>query len=210
MVEIAEPTDDISAEGVTFDHWSAKMTYSPWDVWSQLRNDCPVAHTESHEGYYILSRYEDVYAAALNVELFSSDGGGNGVSIPPQEVRPLYPVDLDPPAHSGYRTLLNPLFSVRSVARFEPWIRTLHREYIAKFPSEGVFDIATDFTMITPRLVAFHVLGFPPEDLGRISGYIDRLAFSNAGSERSRKGSAPYAHRDDLRTALRIKARRCS
>jgi cytochrome P450 len=158
-----------------FDHWSSKMAYSPYDVWARLRNECPVARTEKHGGFFVLSRYADVFAAALDTDTFSSDGDGLGVAIPPQDVRPLYPIDLDPPYHTRYRHMLNPFFNMRTVATMENSIRELARELIAAFPESGVFDVAAAFTLPLPRRVGFRMLSFPEERTAEISELVEAV-----------------------------------
>ena len=158
-----------------FDHWSSKMAYSPYDVWARLRNECPVARTEKHGGFFVLSRYADVFAAALDTGTFSSDGDGLGVAIPPQEVRPLYPIDLDPPYHTRYRQMLNPFFNMRTVATMENSIRELARELIAAFPKAGVFDVAAAFTLPLPRRVGFRMLSFPGDRTAEISELVEAV-----------------------------------
>lgn len=158
-----------------FDHWSSKMAYSPYDVWTRLRNECPVARTPRHGGYYVLSQYEDVFAAALNTDIFSSDGDGLGVAIPPQELRPLYPIDLDPPYHTKYRQLLNPFFNMRTVATMEPMIRELARELISAFPESGPFDVCAAFTLPLPRRVGFKMLSFPEEWTEEVSELVEAI-----------------------------------
>jgi cytochrome P450 len=158
-----------------FDHWSSKMAYSPYDVWARMRNECPVAHTDAHDGFYVLTRYADVFAAALATETFSSDGDGLGVAIPPQELRPLYPIDLDPPDHTKYRHMLNPFFSMRTVATMEDSIRELAREQISAFPVSGVFDIAAAFTLPLPKRVGFRMLSFPEDRTAEVSELIEAV-----------------------------------
>jgi cytochrome P450 len=158
-----------------FDHWSSKMAYSPYDVWARMRNECPVAHTDAHDGFYVLTRYADVFAAALATETFSSDGDGLGVAIPPQELRPLYPIDLDPPDHTKYRHMLNPFFSMRTVATMEDSIRELAREQISAFPVSGVFDIAAAFTLPLPKRVGFRMLSFPADRTAEVSELIEAV-----------------------------------
>ena len=158
-----------------FDHWSSKMAYSPYDVWARLRNECPVARTEKHGGFFVLSRYADVFAAALDTDTFSSDGDGLGVAIPPQDVRPLYPIDLDPPYHTRYRQMLNPFFNMRTVATMENSIRELARELIAAFPESGVFDVAAAFTLPLPRRVGFRMLSFPEDRTAEISELVEAV-----------------------------------
>ena len=158
-----------------FDHWSSKMAYSPYDVWARMRNECPVAHTDAHEGFYVLTRYADVFAAALATGTFSSDGDGLGVAIPPQELRPLYPIDLDPPHHTKYRHMLNPFFSMRTVATMENSIRELARDLISVFPESGVFDVAAAFTLPLPRRVGFRMLSFPEDRTAEVSQLVEAV-----------------------------------
>jgi cytochrome P450 len=158
-----------------FDHWTSKMAYSPYDIWARMRNECPVAHTDAHDGFFVLTRYADVFAAALATETFSSDGDGLGVAIPPQELRPLYPIDLDPPEHTKYRHMLNPFFSMRTVATAEDSIRELARELISAFPVSGVFDIAAAFTLPLPKRVGFRMLSFPEERTAEVSQLIEAV-----------------------------------
>jgi cytochrome P450 len=158
-----------------FDHWSSKMAYSPYDVWARMRNECPVAHTDAHEGFYVLTRYADVFAAALATGTFSSDGDGLGVAIPPQELRPLYPIDLDPPYHTKYRHMLNPFFSMRTVATMENSIRELARDLISAFPESGTFDVAAAFTLPLPRRVGFQMLSFPEDRTAEVSQLVEAV-----------------------------------
>jgi cytochrome P450 len=158
-----------------FDHWSSKMAYSPYDIWAKMRNECPVAHTDAHDGFFVLTRYADVFATALATETFSSDGNGLGVAIPPQELRPLYPIDLDPPEHTTYRHMLNPFFSMRTVATMEGSIRELAGELISAFPVSGVFDVAAAFTLPLPRRVGFRMLSFPEDRTAEVSQLVEAV-----------------------------------
>jgi cytochrome P450 len=170
-----------------FDHWSSKIAYSPWDIWSRMRAQCPVARTDSHGGYYVLTRYDDVFAAALNPGQFSSDGDGLGVAVPPQPIRPLYPLELDPPQHTAYRALLNPRLNPRAVSAMEPWVRAIAREMIAELPVTGVFDVAEKFTLPMPKRVAYQVLGFPADIRDEVSLRIDQVS-TNIGDRNGEAG----------------------
>ncbi|MGZ4682929.1 MAG: cytochrome P450, partial [Acidimicrobiales bacterium] len=52
----------------------------PHDVFARLRSEAPVwwhpptAHTPGGEGFWVVSRYDDVLAAATDAVTFSSDG----------------------------------------------------------------------------------------------------------------------------------------
>src|SRR3954447_25974380 len=67
-----------------FDHTSPEFARDPWSTYERLRAECPVAWTEAHGGFWVASRYDDVYEIARDDETFSSareagdpaDGGG--------------------------------------------------------------------------------------------------------------------------------------
>ena len=82
-----------------FDHLDPAWVDNPYPIWDELRQKCPIAHTDRFMGAYFLSRYEDVRAVADDTEHFSSR---RGVAIregrPP--VMPAPPITSDPPVHS--------------------------------------------------------------------------------------------------------------
>ena len=57
----------------SFDHTSPEFAGDPWSTYARLRRECPVAWTESHGGFWVLARYDDVYEVARDDETFSSD-----------------------------------------------------------------------------------------------------------------------------------------
>src|SRR5690348_3791052 len=59
------------------------------------------------DGNIILFKHEDVMHALRSPDLFSS----NMDAIDIGNVRPLIPLQIDPPAHVKYRRLLDPLFA---------------------------------------------------------------------------------------------------
>ena len=82
---------------------------------------CPVFWTEAWGGYWVASRYQDVYEAARDPHRFLS---APGVMIPPVgHGRPLLPMESDPPDHAAYRELLLPRFAPAAVALLESDVR---------------------------------------------------------------------------------------
>jgi hypothetical protein len=43
-----------------FDHLDPRWIENPYPIWDELRQSCPIAHTERFMGAYFPSRYEDV------------------------------------------------------------------------------------------------------------------------------------------------------
>ena len=55
-----------------FDHTDPRWINDPYPIWAELRQQCPVAHTERFQGVYYPVRYDDVRAIAYDTEHFSS------------------------------------------------------------------------------------------------------------------------------------------
>ena len=63
------PATDWSTD---FDHLDPRWSENPYPIWDELRQSCPIAHTDRFMGAYFPSRYEDVRAVAYDTEHFSS------------------------------------------------------------------------------------------------------------------------------------------
>jgi cytochrome P450 len=55
------PSADWSTD---FDHLDPRWAEDPYPIWDELRQKCPIAHTERFQGAYFPSRYEDVRTIA--------------------------------------------------------------------------------------------------------------------------------------------------
>ena len=64
-----EPVVDWSTD---YDIFDPGYVADPVPVWDELRDRCPVAHTERWGGSWLPTRYDDVVAIAHDVDRFSS------------------------------------------------------------------------------------------------------------------------------------------
>jgi cytochrome P450 len=55
-----------------FDHHSHAYAADPWETAAKLASKCPVAWSEKHGGYWVISGYEQVREAARDSKTFSS------------------------------------------------------------------------------------------------------------------------------------------
>src|SRR5690348_7439437 len=113
---------------VEFDHTSAEYARSWREVYADLRQRCPVAHTPAHDGYYVLTRYADVARAVKDDDTFSSfhdpaPGSTYGGIIIPPVPNVSTPIEMDPPEFTPLRKLLNPFFSPNKADEWEPFTR---------------------------------------------------------------------------------------
>ena len=193
------------AIGKDFDHHSSKMAWSPHDVWSRLRNECPVAYSSTYGGFYVLSRYDDVKSAAVNSSLFTT---AESSSIPKVPLPQLLPEDIDGPLHRQYRSLINPFLSPQMVAQREPWMRSLAQQMLSGLAKREEFDVASGYAFPFPRHVAMDFIGVPIEDEPRLSEWTE-LMVSPTGQESEvvRAGSEFVAYLMDFIATQRSEPR---
>src|SRR3546814_18517989 len=71
--------------------------------------------------------------------------GANGFAEAIGESWTSIPTELDPPLHTCFRALLNPLFSPPRMRAMEDKVRTAARHHIASFKDKGKCDFIRDF-----------------------------------------------------------------
>ncbi|MFD0474734.1 hypothetical protein ACFQ0B_45675 [Nonomuraea thailandensis] len=67
-------TDPVSDWAGDFSHVDPVWAADPYPIQDELRQSCPIAHTERFGGVWLPTRYEDVAAVAYDTERFSSRG----------------------------------------------------------------------------------------------------------------------------------------
>ena len=145
---------------VRFDHHAPDFADELWDIYEGLRA-ARVAFSETYGGFYVLSRYEDVYAAARDDETFSSD---REVVLPATGVGRLIPLNADPPDLQRYRSALFPYFTQRAAEAMAPEIRRFTATTIDAFIEAGRCDLITDLAAPVPAMTTLELMGLPPQD----------------------------------------------
>ncbi|GAA2872494.1 cytochrome P450 [Nonomuraea rubra] len=93
-------TDPVSDWAGDFSHVDPVWAADPYPIQDDLRQRCPIAHTERFGGVWLPTRYEDVVAVAYDTERFSSRGIIVSNVRPPAELAPMGsvpPISSDPP-----------------------------------------------------------------------------------------------------------------
>ncbi len=145
-----------------FDHLDPRWVNDPFPIWDQMRNKCPIAHTERFMGVYFPSRYEDVRAVAYDTENFSSRRVVVRETPPPRVPAP--PITSDPPEHRPARMVLLPPFTPDAMKKLEPRARAICNELIDQFVGRGSCDAALEYSQHIPVRVIAHMLGLPESD----------------------------------------------
>ncbi len=132
---ITAPVHDWATD---YDIFDPGYVTDPYGIWDELRQSCPMAHTDRWGGSWLPTRYADVYAIAHDIEKFPS---GNGISVvplvdptidddsvPANAPSPILtsgvpPISADPPLHTWTRRLILPTMSPARVAEYEVFTR---------------------------------------------------------------------------------------
>ncbi len=178
------PTIDWAAD---YDIFDPRYIENPYPIWDDLRQRCPIAHSDRFGGSWLSTTYADVTAIARDIEHFSS----RQVAVVPVEEDGMLPVGLppisaDPPVHTWTRRLLLPWFSPARVASYEPYTRQLCRSLLDSF-ADGQADAAAGYAQQIPVRVIGRVLGVPEEMANTFTGWVrDTLEFAYDVDRRGR------------------------
>jgi cytochrome P450 len=152
-----------------FDHTDPVYVADPYPIWEELREQCPIAHSDRYGGTWLPVTHADVSAIAYDTDHFTSR------SVVVSEIRPddndlpapigvAPPITSDPPFHMGARRLLLPAFGPKKIAEYEPFTRELCRELLDATAGQPTIDAAIDYAQHIPLRVIVKMLGFPQED----------------------------------------------
>jgi len=160
-------TGPVSDWATDFSHFEPEWSADPYPIQDDLRQRCPIAHTDRFGGGWLPTRYEDVAAVAYDTGRFSSRSIVMGNFRPPRDIAPIGgvpPISSDPPFHHDARKLLLPAFTKTEVGKQEPATRAFCHELIDGFGDAAVVDAARDYAQHIPIRVIAGMLGFPRED----------------------------------------------
>lgn len=182
-----------------FDIHEAGFVRDPYPAYQGLRASCPVAHGSRHGGYWLLTRYGDVREAARDWRSFTSAVVGvTAIPVITPRTKPQLPIELDPPEHSSYRAILNPLFSPARVEQFRSRIETIARSLLDAARADSAPDLVTGYAEPLSVATLAEFSGLPSDDADRWLGWIRRM-FDVRSPEQGAAASAEFgAYIDDL------------
>ena len=199
---------------VEFDHHSPQYAHDHRRLLRALRDTCPVAWSDAHGGYWVVTRHADVERVARDTETFSSDHdlyaerrGYRGITIPETGSFRRNPVEVDPPEVLQYRHLLNPYFSPSAMAARLPRIERWTTACIDRVIGSGRFDIVLDLANPVPALFTADFLGLPLEEWENWSWPQHQLNFAPPGSSESDEAKGQMV-KNQQRLEARVAERR--
>lgn len=155
-----------------YDHFAQEYIVDPFPLWKRMRAEEPIARSDAHGGYYIVTRYEDIRQAASDGNLFSS---AQSTGIPPLPIVGMIPIDIDPPEQREYRRILNPAFNVDFVESQEPKVRELAVKLIQPLVGLDRFEVSERLSTQMPPSTTLDFIGVPQEDHAVVIKAVDDI-----------------------------------
>lgn len=126
----------------------------PQEMYKMLRDVAPAMVLD---GSLLVAGSAEVHEVLHKPSVFSS--GVDAINI--GQVRPLIPLQIDPPDHKKFRRILDPLFAPKRVALLEDRTRALVREMIETVADKGRCNFHDAVAEPLPTTVFLELLGLP-------------------------------------------------
>ncbi len=167
-----------------FEPCSGETWRDPFPMYRALRDHDPVHRVPDNgegEDYWVLSRFDDVLAAAIDATTFSS---AQGLTFAYGEMEKLGVeapiVMMDPPEHTALRKLAIKQFTPRAVSALDPMLREFVVERVERLREMGSGDVVSELLKPLPSLVVSHFLGVPREDRVHFDRWTQAIVSANA------------------------------
>lgn len=143
------------------DLFSAEFVKDPFPTLAQLREQSAAVYSSKWD-YYLLTRYDDVKAAAGDWQTFSS---AQGVALTPEINSAIEGTVLstDPPEHTVLRSILSEQLGPRGLRQIRADMAEYAQRLVAEQVARGEFDAVHDISRIFPINVVGDLVGLPQE-----------------------------------------------
>jgi cytochrome P450 len=142
----------------SFDPFDPVTAANPYPGYAELLAGPRVRYNRKRN-IFILSRYDDVRAAARNDAMLTNT---EGVTRSRVEIPVL--LNLDPPRHSDLRRKVQPAFARGALSSWQGMVDQLAHELVSELLANPGSDMVQRLAVPLPMRMIAHVLGIPPED----------------------------------------------
>ncbi len=151
----------------------------PHDRFARLRKEAPLYWHEEPDGpgFWCVTKFRDVIAISKDTTTFSSTKGGQIEDLPPQDPKasPDMIVNMDPPMHTVYKSIIGQSFTPSVIAKMEPFIRSRMHSLLDELIPRGEFDFMDDFCAKIPMATILQMVGVPERDQFQIQRWVHHI-----------------------------------
>ena len=179
-----------AASDAVFEPRAGATWRDPFSMYQALRDHDPAHYVEDGD-YWVLSRFSDIFDAAVDAKTFSSAQGLTFRYGEMEELDIEAPiVMMDPPEHTLLRKLAIKRFTPRQVTALEPMLRSFVVERVEQLREMGEGDIVEVLLKPLPSLVVAHFLGVPAEGRVLFDRWTEAIVAANADGDVLEAGEA--------------------
>ena len=145
----------------------------PWAQYAWLRANAPVYRhpQEGSDGFWAITKYDDVRTVSRQPKLFSSAAKGPMLGDPsPEELAPNLQMMLfmDPPIHDRFKLLVSRGFTPKNAQLLAGRIDELSKEIVDDVVERGECDLVADVAGRLPSGLIAELMGIPRTDGERL------------------------------------------
>ena len=166
----------------------------PHEIFERLRRErplhwSPLGGFSWEEGFWSVTRYDDIAEVGRDWETFSSERGGilavnqfmehppEGAPEDPLEFQRLMMISQDPPRHDRLKALVQKAFTPKRALdhtdRMRQIINLVYDRALERHP-DGRFDLVQDVGVFVPAMVIGDMLGVPRSDAEQLVEWTNR------------------------------------
>jgi cytochrome P450 len=180
--EMTTAMDRVPPNLVTdFDVYDPSLA-TPVDVFQQrvaeLAAKGPVVYSPAYGGHWVVTHYKEIQQVLTDPETFSSYPNN---LVTPMDFGKFIPLELDPPEHTAYRHVLQPLFSPQRMKKLSDNIRSVVNELIDGFAPRGRAEFISEFAHELPAMIFLALMDWPLEDAPLFTEATDVVLFGKPG-----------------------------
>ena len=156
----------------TYDLFAPEALANSYPLFKRMRSEDPVHYSEAL-GYWILTRYRDVEAAARDERLSSNRTAlflNKLGSLDVKEIQNFLAltsnmmVDTDPPEHTRLRKLGKQGFTTRAIESWRSIIQNTTDRLLDRVQNQGGMDVVSDLGVPLPGFIITEIFGVPETD----------------------------------------------
>jgi cytochrome P450 len=188
-----------------FDHHTEEFAQHWRQIYADMRNTCPVAHSDRHDGFFVLTRYDDVKRVLRDSDTFICGRDlefgdtvvGGGATVPTNPVR-MGMMEMDPPQSQAYRQVLAPWLSRKAIDNYRPRMQEIVSWTVDRVIESGSIDFVDDIANPLPAMVSLDYFGLSLEKWKDYATILHKAVYREKGSARQLAGLI-----DDVRDTVR-------
>ena len=179
----------------SFDAFTAEGG-DPWRAIARLHEGPPVRWvTDVAYGRagWLVTRMDLISEVMIDYENFTAERHGMIADLVGENVR-LNPIEIDPPAHHGFRRILNPHFTPKAMRGVEEAVQRSCAALVDGFARLGACEFVSDFAVPFPSYVFLDLMDMPRDMVDQFIAWEDGIMRAPNMADRVVAGRAVYAY----------------